>query len=68
MINNKNEKRKKYITKKNINSLAKSRTWTICKESGLLDMLQYFEKILSAVESLCSLLQDGVYFMGGGAA
>ena len=53
MINNKNLKKKtekKYTTKKK--QLCKSRTWTICKESAFLDMLQYFEKILSADESL----------------
>ena len=32
------------------------------------DMLQYFKTILPTVESLCSSLEDEVYFMGGGAA
>ena len=32
------------------------------------DMLQYFETILSLLESLRSSLQDEVQFMGGGAA
>ena len=35
---------------------------------GVFDMLQYFETILSLVESLWSSWQDGAYFMGGGVA
>ena len=31
-------------------------------------MLQYFEKFLPLVESLCCALQDEVYIMGCGAA
>ena len=31
-------------------------------------LVQYFETILPAEESLCSSLQDEVYFMGGGTA
>ena len=50
MINNKNLKKKK--TEKNIQQRKNSFAWTICKESAFLDMLQYFEKILSADESL----------------
>ena len=34
----------------------------------VFDMLQYFEKILPSVESLCPFLQDEVYFMGGSTA
>ena len=34
----------------------------------VVDMLQYFETILTSVESLWSSQQDEVYFMGGGAA
>ena len=33
-----------------------------------LKMLQYFETILTLVESLWSSQQNEVYFMGGGAA
>ena len=33
-----------------------------------LNMLQYFETILTLVESLWSSQQNEVYFMGGGAA
>ena len=35
---------------------------------GVFDMLQYFETILSLVESLWLSQKDEVYFMGGGAA
>ena len=34
----------------------------------VFDLLQYFEMILPSVESLCSSLQDEVYFMDEGAA
>ena len=33
---------------------------------GVFDMLQYFETILSLVESLWTSQQDELYFMGGG--
>ena len=36
--------------------------------SRVFDKLQYFETILSSLESLWYSLQDEVYFMGGGAA
>ena len=34
----------------------------------VLDILQYYEAILSSIENLWSPLQDEVYFIGGGAA
>ena len=42
--------------------------WIGWNPSRVFDMLQYFETILPSVESLCSSLQDEVYFMGGSAA